>query len=189
LQIYKKQSVTSIFHDAVFERNADGIGPISQTRMKFFTTDEATNDIAGQYWIDTERRVRTEEYRGVVTLEDLKTILDSMTSDPCWSADFHSLVDFSEAKLELSSNDILRFALLLRQEAHRSTGWLAYVATDSLTYGVVRMLGYWSRSSERLRIFQSRPEAECWLRDNRTQLPPRFIQQTPAPTAEIRHVI
>lgn len=160
-----------------------------QTRMKFFTTDEGAENTVGHYWIDAERRVRIEEYRGEVRLDDLKAILFSMSSDPCWSADFHGLVDFSEAKLELTSNDILRLALLQRQEAHRSSGWLAYVATDSLTYGVVRMLGYWSRATDRLRIFQSRAEAESWLRENRAQVPPRVVERTAAPAAEIRHVI
>ncbi|MES2922603.1 MAG: hypothetical protein V4819_13710 [Verrucomicrobiota bacterium] len=100
-----------------------------------------------------------------------------MASDPCWSADFHGLIDFSEADLELTANDVLRLALVLRHEANRSRGWLAYVATNSTTYGIIRMLGYWSRNTNRLRIFQSRDEAEAWLEINTNQVPPGFINE------------
>ena len=119
--------------------------------------------------------MRIEEYQGKTGLSDLKSIVTSMASDPCWSADFHGLIDFSEAELELTANDVLRLALVLRHEANRSHGWLAYVATKSTTYGIIRMLGYWSRNTRRLRIFQSRAEAEAWLETNINQVPPGFI--------------
>ncbi len=145
--------------------------------MKFLTTDYSASGTVGQYRIDTERRIRIEEYQGRAGLNDLKSILSSMASDPCWSADFHGLIDFSEADLELTANDVLRLALVLRHEANRSRGWLAYVATNSTTYGIIRMLGYWSRNTNRLRIFQSRDEAEAWLEINTNQVPPGFINE------------
>lgn len=145
--------------------------------MKFLTTDYTSSGTVGNYRIDLDRRMRIEEYQGNVGLSDLKSIISAMTSDPCWSPDFHGLVDFSEANLELSSNDVLRLALVLRHEANRSNGWLAFVATNSTTYGIVRMLGYWSRNSARLRIFQSRDEAESWLERNVDQVPPGFINE------------
>jgi hypothetical protein len=55
---------------------------------------------------------------------------------------------------------------------------VAYVVSNSVVYGVVRMLGYWSRSTERMRIFQSRDEAENWLERHRDKAPPAF-QTTP----------
>ena len=145
--------------------------------MKFLTTDYSASGTVGSYRIDTGRRIRIEEYYGKTGLNDLKSILSSMTSDPCWSADFHGLIDFSEAELELTANDVLRLALVLRHEANRSNGWLAYVATKSTTYGIIRMLGYWSRNTRRLRIFQSRAEAEAWLEINVNQVPPGFINE------------
>lgn len=143
--------------------------------MKFLTPDYSSKGTAGRYRIDSDRRMRIEEYQGKTGLVDLKSIIASMASDPCWSPDFHGLIDFSHAELDLSSNDILRLALVLRQLGNRTKGWLAYVATNSTNYGLVRMLGYWSRTSNRLRIFESRTEAEAWLVLNRNYMPPHFI--------------
>ena len=153
--------------------------------MKFLTTDYSSLGTVGRYRIDTDRRMRIEEYQGKTGLSDLRSILSSMASDPCWSPDYHGLVDFSHAQLDLSANDVLRLALVLRNEAYRSKGWLAYVAPDSLTYGVVRMLGYWSRNTDRVRIFQSRQEAESWLELNRDQVPPGFISEDGAQAAAV----
>jgi hypothetical protein len=151
--------------------------------MRFLTSDYSSSETVGQYRIDTERRMRIEEYQGQTGLRDLKSVAASMASDPCWSPEFHGLIDFSGAKLDLTANDILRLALIQRLESHRSSGWLAYVATDSLTYGIIRMLGYWSRTTDRLRIFQSRAEAEEWLALNINQVPPAFVREKAIPAA------
>lgn len=157
--------------------------------MKFLTTDYPSSGTIGRYRIDAERRVRIEEYQGKTELTDLKAIISSMASDPCWSADFHGLIDFSDAELELSANDILRLALVLRHEEFRTHGWLVFVTTNSTTYGIVRMLGYWSRNTERMRIFQNRAEAERWLERNKNQIPPGFIEEGSAVAASLRDVV
>lgn len=140
--------------------------------MKFSTTDYPSTESG--YRIDTDRRMRIEEYHGKVTLGDLRSIVSAMASDPCWSPDHHGLVDFTNAELELSANDVLRLALMLRQEQNRSNGWLVFAVSNSVSYGVVRMLGYWSRNTDRFRIFQSRDEAEAWLERHLHQSPPGF---------------
>jgi hypothetical protein len=145
--------------------------------MKFLITDNPSMEAVGQYRIDSDRRMRIEEYQGKTVLADLKSNISAMASDPCWSADFHGLIDFSDAQLELSANDVLRLALVLRHESNRSRGWLAFVAANSATYGVVRMLGYWSRNTDRMRIFASRAEAERWLERNIDQVPPGFVNE------------
>lgn len=153
--------------------------------MKFLTTDYTSSCAVGNYRIDSDRRMRIEEYQGHVGLSDMKAIISAMASDPCWSPDFHGLVDFSDATLDLSSNDVLRLALVLRHEANRSNGWLAFVAPNSTTYGIVRMLGYWSRNSDRLRIFPSRNEAERWLERNIDHVPPGFIDENGTESAAV----
>ena len=67
--------------------------------------------------IDPARGLRIEEYQGKVGLGDMRSIVSAMAWDPCWSPDHQGLVDFSEAELEMSANDMLRLALMLRQEA------------------------------------------------------------------------
>lgn len=155
--------------------------------MKFLTTDYSSLGKVGRYRIDSDRRVRIEEYQGSVELADMKSVISAMASDPCWSPDYHGLVDFSEATLNLSSNDVLRLALVLRHEDHRSHGWLAFVAPNSTIYGIVRMLGYWSRNTERLQIFPSRGEAEAWLTRNVDQVPPGFINEERIEAAAFRN--
>lgn len=157
--------------------------------MKFLTSDYSPADTGGRYRIDAGRRMRIEEYDGRVGLADLKCVINAMVSDPCWSPDFNGLVDFSGAQLDLSSNDVLRLALAMRREGSRSTGWLVFVAADSTTYGIVRMLGYWSRNTERLRIFQTRPEAEKWLGLNVNQVPPRIFEIGKDPVMPLMQVV
>jgi hypothetical protein len=157
--------------------------------MKFLTTDYSSLGTVGRYRIDSDRRMRIEEYQGRVGLADMKSIISAMASDPCWSPDYHSLVDFSDATLDLSANDVLRLALVLRHEENRSHGWLAFVAPNSTIYGVVRMLGYWSRNTERLQIFPSRREAEAWLIRNVDQVPPGFIDEERFEAAALRNAV
>ena len=152
--------------------------------MKFLTTDNTSTDSVGRYRIDADRRMRIEEYQGKVGLCDLRSIVSAMASDPCWSPDHHGLVDFTDAELELSANDVLRLALTLRQEENRSRGWLVFAVRSSVAYGVVRMLGYWSRNTDRFRIFQSRQEAETWLERNLNVSPPGFRESAVAVGAE-----
>lgn len=142
--------------------------------MKFLTTDISSTESAGRYRIDSERGLRIEEYQGKVNLGDLRSMVAAMVSDPCWSPDYHGLVDFSDADLELSANDVLRLALMLRQEENRTHGWQVFAVGSSVAYGVVRMLGYWSRNTDRFRIFQSRQEAERWLDRHLNHAPPVF---------------
>lgn len=151
--------------------------------MKFSTTDISSEASGGRYRIDTERGLRVEEYQGKVGLEDLRTMVTTMSSDPCWSPDLHGLVDFCNAELEMSSNDVLRLALTLRQEVNRSRGWLVFAVNSSVAYGIVRMLGYWSRNTDRFRIFQSRQDAERWLERHREQVPQGFVEPAAVRTA------
>jgi hypothetical protein len=151
--------------------------------MKFLTTDISSQASSGCYRIDMERRLCIEEYRGKVGLEDLRSIVTTMSSDPCWSPEHHGLVDLSDAQLEMSSNDVLRLALTLRQQGHRSRGWRVFAVGSSVAYGIVRMLGYWSRNTDRFRIFQSREEAERWLERHRDAGPQGFVEPSAAPVA------
>jgi hypothetical protein len=142
--------------------------------MKFAPFDDPYPASAGCYRIDVSQRLRIEEYQGKVGLADIRAILSAMVTDPDWSPDHHGLVDFSAAELEMSTNDVLRLGLLMRQERNRTRGWLVFVVSNSVAFGVVRMLGYWSRSTDRMRIFQSRDEAEGWLQRQRDKAPPAF---------------
>jgi hypothetical protein len=148
--------------------------------MKFSLTDYAYPASVGSYRIDARRGIRIEEYQGKVGLGDLKDIVRAVVSDPDWSPDLHGLVDFTKAELELSANDVLRLALMLRQQQNRSRGWVVFAVSNSAAFGVVRMLGYWARCTERIRIFSSREEAENWLERHREHAPAAFRESLEA---------
>lgn len=151
--------------------------------MRFLKTFDSCHDVAGAYWIDNDRRLRIEKYHGKTRLADLKAVQARMAADPHWCGNYHGLIDFSEADLDITTNEILRLALLTRHGASRSSGWLAYVVTDSTTHGVVRMLSHWMRSNARMRMFRTRADAEVWLAWNMYQAPPVFFKEE-----ELRHV-
>lgn len=142
--------------------------------MKFAPFDDPFPASAGCYRIDLRRRLRIEEYCGKVGLADIRAVLSALAADPDWSPDHHGLVDFSEADLEMSANDVLRLGLLMRNERNRTRGWLVFVVPNSVAFGVVRMLGYWSRAMDRMKIFQTRADAEAWLQRHCDKAPPAF---------------
>jgi hypothetical protein len=157
------------------------IGSQEVTPMKFSLTDYAYPSSVGSYRIDSRRGMRIEEYQGKVGLADMKDIVRAVVSDPDWSPDLHALVDFTKAELELSANDVLRLALMLRQQQNRSRGWMVFAVSNSVSFGVVRMLGYWARSTDRFRIFSSREEAENWLERHLDDAPPAFLEAALCP--------
>ncbi|MCF7734549.1 MAG: hypothetical protein K9N23_22890 [Akkermansiaceae bacterium] len=155
--------------------------------MKFFTPEYSSTVSVGRYQIDTERQIRIEEYRGKIGLGYLRSMITAMGSDPCWSADHHGLIDFTGAELDLTANDVLRLALMMRQEQNRSYGWLVFAVNSSAMYGVIRMLGYWSRNTERFRVFKSRPKADAWLERHIHESPSGIRETPPAPQAAELH--
>jgi len=131
--------------------------------MKPSPPASASDKTLVSYRVEPARNLRIEEYHGVIRLSDIRALAEAVSSDPEWSPAFDTLIDFSRATLELSSNDVLRLALMLRQERYRSQGWMAFAVGDATSFCLVRMLGYWSRMTERSRIFRERSEAEEWL--------------------------
>jgi len=94
---------------------------------------------------------------------DIRSVALRASTDPAWSPGFSSLIDLEWAKLELSSNDVLRVALTWRKTGCRSGGWTAFVVSPSASLGVIRMLGAWARISGTMEIFTNRGAAERWL--------------------------
>ena len=158
--------------------------------MKLLNSEYPTPLPTSSYRIDGSRRTRFEEYHGKVRLEDLRSVVSAAASDPCWCPEQHVLADFTDAELELSYNDVLRMALTLRHEGSRSHGWMIFVVNNPVSYGVIRMLGYWSRNTDRFRIFPSIEEADRWLDRHQYEFPPAFrdMEAKPRPQMELREV-
>ncbi len=142
--------------------------------MKLLSTDNPSQSTLCTYRIEPVQRLRIEEYQGRIGLEDLRSVAEAVVADPFWSREHHGLIDFSAAHLDLTANDVLRLALLLRQEEYRTNGWLVFAVGDSSSFGTIRMLGHWARNTDRSRIFRTRQEAESWLELNADHIPPGF---------------
>jgi len=140
--------------------------------MKSTFFDDPVSNAYCHYQIDTERRLRTEVYQGEVELRDMKCMYETMAADPRWSAGHHGLIDLRAANLHLNANEVLRLALMQRQDHFCTLGWLVYVVSDLSSFGTIRMLGKWSRTTEQSRIFKSRAEAENWLENHGLANPP-----------------
>lgn len=142
--------------------------------MKLLSIDCPPSGALCTYRIDPAQRLRVEEYQGRIGLEELRSVAEAVVEDPSWSREHHGLIDFSAAHLDLTANDVLRLALLLRQDDFRTNGWLVFAVGDSSSFGTIRMLGHWARNTDRSRIFRSREEAETWLQLNADHVPPGF---------------
>lgn len=115
-----------------------------------------------RYHVETERSMLIEEYEGRVGLENLRDAASAIAADPAQKGN-HRLVDLTKAELSLSSDEVLRCALLWRSDKSRPGGWHAFAVNDSAAFSAVRMLSYWARVSDRCRIFPNREDAERWL--------------------------
>ena len=153
--------------------------------MKSPISEYAPAQPSTHYWIEAERQLRIEEYRGEVMLEDLRSMATAITSDPAWSPYYHALMDFTAANLILGTNEAMRLGLMFRQESYQSTGWLVFAAGNSTNFGNIRMLGRWSKNLDRFRIFDTRRDAESWINRNACTHPFR-APTTPLPGASQR---
>ena len=131
--------------------------------MKLFLANDPDDDVSTRYWIESGKKLRIEEYRGPIELDDWRSMASAIASDPCYSPDHNGLIDFTAASLRLSTNDVMRMGLLMRRTDFLSNGWQVFVVGSSADFGIIRMLGRWARNEERLRIFNQRNEADAWL--------------------------
>lgn len=134
--------------------------------MKSLLTDCPVAGPSCQYLTDKKRKLHIEEYTGRIVLEDLKEVASMVASDPACGGTVHRLIDLSDARLDLTSDEVLRYALMMRKESHRSGGWNVFAVSDATSFSIVRMFSQWARTSERSRFFSSRQEAEAWLDRN-----------------------
>ena len=134
--------------------------------MKSLLTDYPVASPSCRYLTDEKRKLHIEEYAGRIVLDDLKDVAAMVASDPACGGTLHRLIDLSDARLDLTSDEVLRYALLMRKESHRAEGWNVFAVSDATSFSIVRMFSQWARTSERSRFFSSREEAEAWLDRN-----------------------
>ena len=119
-----------------------------------------------------------ETWTGTVTADELRESCRQEWADPAYRRGMDMLSDFSAATLDVSHDELRRFAQFIgQQEAVRRH---AIAVGRQVGYGVARMFGslsevsspYWSS----LRVFNSLEEAARWL-----------AVDPPAPDGEAQH--
>lgn len=146
--------------------SATDLSEEERTLMKILLKTPVRSATLCRYQIQPDRKWLVEEYRGRVCLHDLKDLAAKVADDPFGEELCYRLIDLGEAVFDLSVDEVVRFALVLRAGPHRVSGWHAFVVGDEAGFSMARMISHWARLSERSRFFPTRVEAEEWLARN-----------------------
>lgn len=103
---------------------------------------------------------------GQATLEELKSLLDSLAADPRWRAGVRALCDFNELDARALDGDAIRewAAYLETKQEALGTAAFACVTDDSLAFGLGRQTAsLTSDATFEIRFFRDRGQALAWL--------------------------
>ncbi|MBU1700784.1 MAG: hypothetical protein KJ970_05785 [Candidatus Eisenbacteria bacterium] len=116
------------------------------------------------YSIDLEKGVVNVRGWGEISWDNLSEHLGHLLSDPALPHPYRHLVDLREAEnFTLTSDDARKTAALFAQRPALIDGRLAFIATEPLVYGMVRVLQAVSRKTINIGVFSNRAEAEAFL--------------------------
>jgi hypothetical protein len=104
---------------------------------------------------------------GGVTLLDFAAFVQKLWSDPQWSAEYDGLMDFSEATIEMTVEDLQKLVTFMLRDARCSLARWAFVVRTAETFGWLRKLDALSQQQSTIRIFFSRADADAWLHQSR----------------------
>lgn len=116
-----------------------------------------------QFHIDTDNGYIHETFRGVVTLPAFMAQVGNVFAHPDWSPNLNGLADLREAELDLFYEDMAKFVEMTQRDERFSRGRWAFVVSQPVVFGMVRMLASLDTTIESIRIFSSIEEAEAWL--------------------------
>jgi len=98
---------------------------------------------------------------GEITLDECREFALRLSQDSLFRSDFDEIVDFSDANLSLSSNELQQLARLspFGDSSHR-----AFVAPQDLKFGLSRAYGvYQEEKGAEVRVFRDSDAALAWL--------------------------
>jgi len=111
------------------------------------------------YRVDGERHLVFVTLSGVVTLEEIATILEGNRGLPL-DGSWRELVDLTEMTDLAASGAHLQH--LAQMATARSFGKVAIVAPNPLTFGLARMYAL-TADAENLQVFHDLADAEAWI--------------------------
>jgi len=116
-----------------------------------------------RYEIHPEQGYSESRFEGSVTLLDFADFVQKVWSDPRWRAEFNGLMDFSDATIEITDEELKKLMTSMLRDARCSLARWAFVVRTAETFGWLRKVDTLSVQSSAFRIFFSRKEAESWL--------------------------
>jgi hypothetical protein len=102
-------------------------------------------------------------FEGGVTLLDFATFVQKVWADPRWRAELDGLMDFSNATIEMTDEELQKLMKSMLKDARCSLARWAFVVRTADTFGWLRKVDVLSAQQSTFRIFFSRKEAEEWL--------------------------
>ena len=115
--------------------------------------------------IDLDTGIVLETWTGTLTIEQVDECIQARHAHPDYDESTPRLVDLSEARGNLSPDEIHRLAGQHGSSTYR--GRCAFVAPGDLQYGLSRMFVAIVGSARPVAVFRSRERALRWLLDAR----------------------
>jgi hypothetical protein len=119
--------------------------------------------VPADYKIDKARRLVTNTMTGVLTQDEVLTIVDRFMSDPDFDPNFSQLIDCRQVtKMKVNAEDVRQIA---DREIFSPDSRRAIVVTDAVTFGLGRMYEILRdlKGEKGIRVFRSIEEATDWI--------------------------
>lgn len=116
-----------------------------------------------QFHIDKKHGYIHETIRGFVTLPAFMVQVGNVFAHPDWSPNLNGLADLREAELDLFYEDMAKFVEMMQRDERFSRGRWAFVVSQPVVFGMVRMLASLDTTIESIQIFSNIEDAEAWL--------------------------
>ena len=122
--------------------------------------------MAYEFAIDTAANLIRETWIGRVDLAQLKQSSREEWEHPDYRKNMNMIVDFRQAKMEITADDVWEFAAWFNQR--ESLTKLATVVSREVSFGMLRMFASISAASggvndSNVRVFYSLAAAEAWI--------------------------
>lgn len=123
-----------------------------------------------KYQIIPEKNLIIETFSGRVTLDDVVSFLKGILDDPDYSPELNGIVDFREADLDVSYDEIRGLVDWLASRETRARGYWAFVTDRPVTHGISRIFAALAEGLQRrIEYFGSLEQAARWIEEVRRQ--------------------
>lgn len=128
--------------------------------------------------IDSQNGVLEARFEGEITQGELRLFLAEVYADPAWRPGMRTLLDFTQATINLHFDDMLSLTDWDKHQQACASGRWAFVVGNAVNFGMGRMYGSLTFEVRETGVFHHRSEAVAWLKelDGPERLQPCGIQ-------------